>query len=135
MLILGVASQSLAQEESPTPSRAIRALLRHSTQKPKQSIAGPRIDPSPGYADFFFRTTQPTVPIIEVSKQPPRANMKFDQTVSSAFPFLGGKLTDHQVRVANLKSKTTYYYIITAADEEGALITKTGTFKTPVGID
>lgn len=86
------------------------------------------------YADFTFRTTQPTIPIINISKRPPKPGPKFDQTVSGSFPIFA-KGVFHNLRVSKLEPRTRYYYIVTVADNQGKLLTETGTFKTAVNID
>ena len=83
---------------------------------------------------FKFVTTQPTIPLIEVSKRPPDPGPRFNRAyvVSAVFPVLAGKQTRHNLRVGNLQPGTRYYYIITIADEAGRLITETGECGTSV---
>lgn len=97
----------------------------------------PSVIPDTDSVTFEFVTTQPTMPIIEVSKRPPEQGPRFNKSsvVSSVFPGLAGKQTRHNLRVGNLKPGTRYYYIITITDEEGGLITETGEFSTSVRID
>ncbi len=99
--------------------------------------SGPSVIPDTDSVTFKFVTTQPTIPIIEVSKRPPEPGPRFNKAsiVSAVFPVLAGKQTRHNLRVGNLNPGTRYYYIITIADEEGKLITETGEFSTSVRID
>ena len=68
------------------------------------------------YLEFTFGTDQATVPIINVLKRPPDSHLNFQPSnvVSSAFPVLNGKQTQHKIRVQKLRADTQYYYVITA---------------------
>jgi hypothetical protein len=99
-----------------------------------QTIVGLSVNPDANFADFQFRTTQATVPIINISKRPPLPGPRFDQTVSGAFPIFA-KGVVHNLRVSKLEPGRKYYYIVTAAANDGKLITATGSFRTAVIID
>ena len=97
----------------------------------------PSAIPDTDAVTFKFITTQPTIPIIEVSRRPPEPGPRFEQgsVVSAVFPAAAGKQTKHELRVEKLKPATRYHYIITIADENGKLITDAGEFTTSVRMD
>jgi len=72
------------------------------------------------FVDFAFTTTEPLVPLVQVSTKAPDPGLVFKSKPADSFavPFLDGKKTDHEVRVKDLEPNTLYFYIVTAQTKE-----------------
>jgi hypothetical protein len=87
-----------------------------------QLIQDLKVVPGPEYVDFSFATTQPSMPLIQLSTSVPGPGPAFDpendEILSNPLPSLFfGLQMRHQLRVGppKLAQNTTYFFIITAA--------------------
>jgi hypothetical protein len=97
-----------------------------------QFIYDLRVLPGLDYVDFSFRTSQPTVPLVNLTLDAPDAPP--GTAVTFAFPLFKGMQTEHEIRVGNpprLEQDTTYFYkiIATGTGRRGDAVVR-GTFTT-----
>jgi hypothetical protein len=97
-----------------------------------QFIYDLRVLPGLDYVDFSFRTSQPTVPLVNLTLDAP--DPPPGTAVTFAFPLFKGMQTEHEIRVGNpprLEQDTTYFYkiIATGTGRRGDAVVR-GTFTT-----
>jgi hypothetical protein len=84
------------------------------------------------FADLSFKTTTPTIPVVEVGTKPPSSDYTFksEDVISSALPLLDGYQTNHTVRLLKLDPATQFHFVIRTKDKNGAVAGEKGTFNT-----
>lgn len=98
------------------------------------------IDPSYLYADFTFKTTSTSLPVVSVSVYEPLPFDEVSENDEPVFKYVeranfAQPGTSHQTRLPNLRSGLTYYYVISARDVAKNLYYRVkGSFRLKLGI-